>query len=177
MHAASHGHAGSECFSSSSSTSSSTFLLTTHPHRPFASAVQQGAPDKRGLGFSSSPAVPQAHRVAAVAASERAWLNYTLEHPHIPASPAHRDGYRTGILLHSYAMFKKKLEELKIFFYSMAWIQAIQANAQRHTSIAIKRTQPCTHALADIKQCEYLPGSSSPFSSSLLGRDPGDSLQ
>lgn len=77
VHAASHGHAGSECFSSSSSsTSSSTFLLhaASQPGSSPARRLSRAAGRSRQARPRLLPAVPEAHRAAAVAAaaSERA---------------------------------------------------------------------------------------------------------
>lgn len=103
--------------------------------RPVASAVQRGAPDKRGLGFSRSPKGPQSGGGGSSSNSDRARLNQTLEHLHIPAAPAHREGYRTRMLLHWYAINKKTkslsgAEKLEMFLYR--W----PGNAQTHTSIS-----------------------------------------
>lgn len=149
VHAASHGHAGSECFSSSSSsTSSSTFLLhaASQPGSSPARRLSRAAGRSRQARPRLLPAVPEAHRAAAVAASERAseraQLNQTLEHPHVPA--AHREGYRTGMLLRSYTIYQKS-GKLEIILDSMAWKRAIRANAQRHTSTSHKRSLSLAH--------------------------------
>ncbi|KAI9513904.1 hypothetical protein NQZ68_038678 [Dissostichus eleginoides] len=82
----------SECFSSSSSTSSSTFLLHTASQLavPSPQPVQRGAPDKRGLGFSSSPRGPQSG--GGGSSSDRAQLNQTLQHPHEPRCTSSQRG-------------------------------------------------------------------------------------
>lgn len=111
--------------------------------RPVASAVQRGAPDKRGLGFYQQSQRPtERRRWQQQRASERAQLNQTLEHPHVPA--AHREGYRTGMLLRSYTIYQKS-GKLEIILDSMAWKRAIRANAQRHTSTSHKRSLSLAH--------------------------------
>lgn len=58
---------------------------------PSPQQVQRGAPDKRGLGFSSSPRGPQSGGGGGGSSSDRAQLNQTLQHPHSPAAPTHRE--------------------------------------------------------------------------------------
>lgn len=96
---------------------------------PVASAVQRGAPDERGLGFF--PAVPEARRAATELTSLR---HHSI--PSIPATPAHRDGHRTGMLLHP----------LKIhFLFSVAWKQAIRGSERHKHSASASRTHLGRH--------------------------------
>lgn len=93
---------------------------------PVASAVQRGAPDERGLGFF--PAVPEARRAATELTS--------LRHHSIPATPAHRDGHRTGMLLHPLKMH---------FLFSVAWKQAILGYGRHKHSASASRTHLGRH--------------------------------
>ncbi|KAK5915794.1 hypothetical protein CesoFtcFv8_001355 [Champsocephalus esox] len=57
---------------------------------PSPQPVQRGAPDKRGLGFSSSPRGPQSG--GGGSSSDRAQLNQTLQHPHEPRCTSSQRG-------------------------------------------------------------------------------------
>lgn len=88
--------------------------------RPVASAVQRGAPDKRGLGFSGSPRGPQSGSSGG-GGSDQSQLNQTLQHPSIPVAPARREGYRTGEgCCCTRTPSKAKIREVGRYF-SIAW--------------------------------------------------------
>ncbi|KAK2853625.1 hypothetical protein Q5P01_006286 [Channa striata] len=98
--------------------SGSTQPRSQGAHWPVTPAVQRGAPRKQGLGFSSSPRGPQSGGGGGSSSRDRAQLSQTLQHPRIPATPAHRERGRPGmLLLHSYAI-KKSEDRRKMRFSS-----------------------------------------------------------
>lgn len=110
--------------------------------RPVASAVQRGAPDERGLGFSSSPRGPQSG--GGGSSSERA----SSAQSDIRASPrlcrtqrGIQDRDAAALVRH----LQKKSGKLEIILDSMAWKRAIRANAQRHTHPHHTNTASASH--------------------------------